>query len=227
LQPWILTAAASANEVGLRRISAAARRFPGHLYEATEARVLLHLGRPAEAAAQLSRILPQAFASSGPRWLGAVTDLSAVAAEVGDQAAAAQLYEAVLPYADQLVVWGGANSVNGPASYFLGLLARRLDMTDRAIEHLESATALAEGIGALPMLAHCRAALGAVLATRGADGDDRRAMELLDDARELARQLQMRTLLNRLSPAANEWATAPGRNRSLGGHRSLSSPGPS
>jgi hypothetical protein len=193
-------------ESGRERISVAARRFPGHLYEATEARILLALGRRAEAAAQLERMLPQALAASGPRWLGAVTDLSAVAAGVGNQAAAAQLYEALLPYADRLVVWGGANTVNGPASYFLGLLADGLGMAESAIAHLESAINLVEGIGALPMLAHCRAALSTVLAVRGADGDDRRASELLQDARQLAGQLQMRALLDRLSPPANEWA---------------------
>ena len=193
-------------EAGRERISAAARRFPGHLYEATEARILLALDRRTEAASQLERLLPQALAASGPRWLGAVTDLSAVAAGVGNQAAAAQLYEAVLPYADRLVVWGGANSVNGPAAYFLGLLAGELGMADRAIEHLESAINLAEGIGALPMLAHCRAALATVLAVRGADGDDRRASELTQAADELAQQLRMRALLDRLSPSADEWA---------------------
>src|SRR5215467_1607579 len=192
-------------ESGRERISAAARRFPGHLYEATEARILLALDRRTEAASQLERLLPQALAASGPRWLGAVTDLSAVAAGVGNQTAAAQLYEAVLPYADRLVVWGGANSVNGPAAYFLGLLAGELGMADRAIEHLESAINLAESIGALPMLAHCRAALATVLAVRGADGDDRRASELTQAADELAQQLRMRALLDRLSPSADEW----------------------
>ena len=166
-------------EAGREQISVVARRFPGHLYEATEARILIALGRRAEAATELQRLLPQALAASGPRWLGAVADLSAVAAEVGNRAAAAQLYEAVLPYAERLVVWGGANAVNGPASYFLGLLANRLGMADRAVAHLESAISLAEGIGALPALAHCRAGLSTVVAARGADGDDGRASQLL------------------------------------------------
>ena len=111
-----------------------------------------------------------------------------------------------MPYAGRLVVWGGANAVNGPASYFLGLLADRLGMPARAVAHLESAISLAEGIGALPALAHCRAALGTVVAARGADGDDGRASQLLQAARELARQLEMTTLLDRLSPPADEWA---------------------
>ena len=94
-------------EAARERISVAARRFPGHLYEATGARILIALGRRAEAAAELERLLPQALAASGPRWLGAVTDLSAVAAEVGTRAAAAQLYEAVLPCRTPSAWWCG------------------------------------------------------------------------------------------------------------------------
>jgi len=45
-----------------------ARRFPGHLYEATLARILAVLGRTSEAAALLERLLPQTLAASGPRW---------------------------------------------------------------------------------------------------------------------------------------------------------------
>lgn len=45
----------------------AARRFPGHLYETTMARILVVLGRAAEAAALLDLLLPQTLAASGPR----------------------------------------------------------------------------------------------------------------------------------------------------------------
>jgi tetratricopeptide (TPR) repeat protein len=127
-----------------------ARRFPGHLYEATLARILAVLGRTSEAAALLERLLPQTLAASGPRWLGAVTDLSVVAAEVGGRASAARLYEALLPYQGRLVIWGGANAVNGPASHYLGLLAARLGRTDDAVTHFEDAIGLAERIGASP-----------------------------------------------------------------------------
>ena len=49
-----------------------ARSLPGHLYEATRARILLALGRTHEAKSELDRVLPWALASSGPRWLGSV-----------------------------------------------------------------------------------------------------------------------------------------------------------
>src|SRR5262249_38285902 len=117
-------------EAGAETFDRMARRFPGHLYEATMARILAGLGPTSEAAALLERLLPQTLAASGPRWLGAVTDLSAVAAEVGGQTATARLYEALLPYRGRLVVWAGANAVNGPASHYLGLLAARLGRAD-------------------------------------------------------------------------------------------------
>jgi hypothetical protein len=190
---------------GLEQFDSFARRFPGHFYETTAARIMVALGRPGEAAAILERTLPRALAASGPRWLGVITDLSAVAAAVGNRAAAAQLYEVLLPYAERLVVWGGANSVNGPASYFLGLLATRLGLMDRASAHFDDAIGLAERIGARPALAHCLAALGDVLAARGGDGDEQRAADLRRQARELAERMGMTALLRHLATPADEW----------------------
>jgi AAA domain len=99
---------AAGAEAAVEHMLAAARRKPGHLFEATAARVLAWLGRTAEAAAELERLLPQALAASGPRWLGAMADLAEVAAAVSDTRAAAQLYQALAPYRGRLVVWAGA-----------------------------------------------------------------------------------------------------------------------
>lgn len=178
-----------------------ARRFPGHLYEATMARILAALGRTAEAAALLDRLLPQTLAASGPRWLGAVTDLSAVAAEVGGQAAAARLLEALLPYRGRLVVWGGANAVNGPASHYLGLLEARLGRTDQAIAHFEDAVELAERIGARPALARSLIELADALSPR----DAQRAADLRRRGRELADELGLTALRRRFATAPDVW----------------------
>jgi hypothetical protein len=192
-------------EAALEQFDSMARRFPGHFYEATAARIMAGLGRRDEAAAELERMLPRALATSGPRWLGVIADLSAVAADVGNRAAAAQLYETLLPYAKRLVVWGGANYVSGPASYFLGLLAIRLDLPDRGVAHLDEAIALAERIGAQPAVAHSLVALSDALTLRGADGDERQAADLRRQARELAGRLGMAPLLRRLVTPADEW----------------------
>jgi tetratricopeptide (TPR) repeat protein len=193
-------------EAAVEMFDRVARRFPGHLYEATAARILAGLGRTSEAAARLKQLLPQVLAASGPRWLGAVTDLSAVAAEVGDRVAAARLYEALLPYAGRLVVWGGANAVNGPASYYLGLLAAELGRPDDAVAHFEDAIRLAERIGARSALARSLVELGEGLTLRGGDGDAQRAAGLRRHGRELADELGLTALRRRLTAASGEWA---------------------
>jgi AAA ATPase-like protein len=193
-------------EAALDQFYLLASRFPGHFYEATAARILFALGRHAEACAELERLLPQVLAASGPRWLGSVADLSEVAAGVGNRAAAARLYEALRPYAGRLVVWAGANSVNGPASYFLGLLATGLGQADLAAAHFGDAIGMAERIGAQPALARSLAALGGALMARGGDGDERQAADLQRRSREIARRLGMTALLRRLGTPAGEWA---------------------
>ena len=196
-------------EAAVETMDQVARRFPGHLYETTMARILARLGRASEAAALLERLLPQTLAASGPRWLGAVTDLSAVAAQVGGQAAAARLYEALLPYRGRLVVWGGANAVNGPASHYLGLMAARLGRPDEAVTHFEDAIGLAERIGARPALARGLVELGEVLTRRGSDGDVRRAADLLRRGRDLAAELGLTALIRQLATAPDQWSLRP------------------
>src|SRR5262249_20446904 len=191
-------------EAAAEMLDQVARRFPGHLYEATIARLLAVLGRASEAAAPLERLLPQTLAASGPRWLGAVTDLSVVAAEAGRQAAAARLYEALLPYQRRLVVWGGATAVNGPASHYLGLLAVRLGRADEAVTHFEDAIGRAERIGARPALARSLVKLGEVLTRRGGGDDARRAADLLRRGRDLAGELGLTALLRRLATAPDQ-----------------------
>ena len=86
-------------------------------------RARIGLGRTGEASMELQRILPRALASSGPRWVGAIADLSAVAAGTHNTDAAERLYQALAPFQGRLVIFGGANSVTGPVDHYLGLLA--------------------------------------------------------------------------------------------------------
>lgn len=184
---------------------AAARQRPGHLYEATTARLLLSLGRTDDAAAELERLLPRALASPGPRWLGAMTDLAVVAAAVGDPDAAARIYAALALYRGRLVVWAGANSAWGPVSHQLGLLAAAMRRNEDAISHFEEAIGLEEQIGALPFLAHSLAGLADALT---ASGDPGRASACRRRAREIAQRLGMSILLARLGPPDSEWTLA-------------------
>ena len=180
-----------------------ARERPGHLLEATAARVLTALGRLDEAAAELARLLPRALASSGPRWLGAMADLAVVAAATGDSAAAARIYQAMLPYRGRLVVWGGAAIAWGPVSHHLGLLAATMGQTGEAVGHFEEAIEFEERTGALPFLAHSLAGLADAL-TRS--GDAGRAAACRGRSREIAQRLGMAVLLRRLGAPATEWS---------------------
>src|SRR6185437_16058532 len=124
------------------------RRLPGHFFEATAARVLAQLGRTTDASVELERLLPRVLAGSGPRWLGAMADLSVAAAATGNEAAAAALYDALLPYQGRLA---------------------------DAIAHLDRALAWEEETGALPGLVRTLAARAAVFTARSGEGDVDRA----------------------------------------------------
>jgi tetratricopeptide (TPR) repeat protein len=184
-------------------VLASAPERPGHLLEATAARLLSAQGRAAEAAAELERSLPRALASAGPRWLGAMADLAFVAAETGDADAAARLYEAMRPYRGRLVLYGGAAVTLGPVTHYLGLLAATTGQTADAVMHFEDAIEAEERIGALPYLAHSLAAMGGAL-TRS--GDAARAADCVARARGIARRLGMTVLLRRLGAPASEWS---------------------
>ena len=192
-------------EAGAEVLLTAARRQPGHLFEATAARMLVLLGRTAEAGAELERLLPRALSSSGPRWLGSMADLALVAAAVRNAEAAAQIHEALVPYQGRLVVWAGANSTWGPVSHYLGLLAVVLGKAGDAVRYFEEAVEFEQQVGALPYLAHSLAGLAGALALRDDAGDAGRASEHRRRAWEIAQRLGMTVLLEQLVPPAGEW----------------------
>jgi tetratricopeptide (TPR) repeat protein len=178
------------------------RQRPGQLFEATLARLLAYAGRHDQAASELELILPRALASSGPRWLSVMSDLTYAAAAVGDRAASAQIYEALAPYSGRLVLQGGAASAWGPVQHYLGLLAATMGRNADAVVHFEKAIEFEERIGALPYLAHSLVGLADVLA---ASGDPQRASACRGRARDIAQRLGMAVLLQRLGPPASQW----------------------
>jgi hypothetical protein len=191
---------------GLAELRAFARRYPGHLYDAAAARLLVFLGRVPEAGLELQRALPAVLAGSGPRWLGAAADLCVVAVATGNAQAADRLYSALAGYRGRLVVWAGANTVTGPVSHYLGILAACLGRLDDAAELLTEAAAWAEETGALPFLAATLAALGDALGRRGQAGDAERAAQHQRRSREIAARLGLSGRPPSPTPTAEEWA---------------------
>jgi tetratricopeptide (TPR) repeat protein len=182
-----------------------ARRLPGHFFEATAARNLVAAGRLTEAGVELDRLLPALLAGSGPRWLGAVADLATVAATVGEPAAVAALYGALLPYRGRLVVWGGANTVTGPVDAYLGRLATRAGRVEEALSHLDDAIRLDERTGLLPDLALSLLARAAALSTRDGEGDRARAAQDRQRGASVAERLGLRAGPIEPDAAAGQW----------------------
>jgi AAA ATPase-like protein len=199
------TGAPAERDAGIDRLLALSRRLPGHFFEATAARTLAERGRITEAGVELERLLPRLLAGSGPRWLGAVADLSVVAAATDNTAACALMHEALMPYQGKVVVWGGANTVTGPVCRYLGLLAHRLHRSTDAVAQLDRALAWEEETGALPGVARTLAIRAAALTARAGAGDLALAEADRRRARSIAERLGMRVLLDSLAPPADEW----------------------
>jgi hypothetical protein len=113
------------------------------------------------------------------------------------------IYEALAPYRERLVTFGGAATTWGPVTHYLGLLAATTDRSGDAVRHFEEAIKFSERSGALPYLAHSLAGLADAL-TRA--GDAGRATECRSRSREIARRLGMTVLLDRLGAPASEWS---------------------
>jgi hypothetical protein len=123
--------------------------------------------------------------------LGSIADLAVVAHATRRLDAAEALRTVMAPYEGRLVIFGGANTVNGPVGRFLGLLEVCLGLTDLAVEHLEAALALEEQIGALPGFVATAGALAQALVARAAPGDDQRSVAVAGRAATIAARLGM------------------------------------
>jgi hypothetical protein len=90
----------------------------------------------------------------------------ALGAEVAAAARADDLcrsyYDAMAPYADEVVAIGGGSAVLGPASLYLGLLAVALADHERAVAHFADALATAQALGARPLFARIREQLATI-----------------------------------------------------------------
>lgn len=155
------------------------------------ANLLMMLGRPAEARAELERLADDDVAGL-PRdlvWLFTVSMLVEVCADLGDARRAALLYELMRPYEGRYV--GGIGGVcRGPVAHYLGLAAATLGRRDDALAHFEASAALTQRMGARPALARTLEAHAAALLTRRGE-DAARARSLLQQASAIYDELGM------------------------------------
>jgi tetratricopeptide (TPR) repeat protein len=128
---------------------------------------------------------------------------AALAAEacalLGDEPLAARLYALLLPRDGLCILGGRGVYFRGAVARYLGMLAVTLGREDDAVRHHAAALETNTRAQAPPWIARSLVELGAALLTRGAPGDERRAVDLLGRAEPLARSLGMRTLTARVT----------------------------
>jgi len=124
--------------------------------------------------------------------------LAEVAAGLGDRGRCERLLPELEPEAGLEVVVV-PNLVLGCASRPLGLLAQTLGRYTEAERHFEVALEADRLLGARPWVAETQVDLAALLKARGHREDERCAAELLEQASCAARELEMPTLLERIT----------------------------
>jgi hypothetical protein len=123
-------------------------------------------------------------------WPDLAVHLTAIAVRLSAGEAAATLYELLLPHAGLNALDGGAVTFLGAFSHHLGMLAACLGWWDEADEHLASAAAMHERMGARANLARTRLEWASMLLNRGGRGGDaERARQLVGQALTTAREL--------------------------------------
>jgi hypothetical protein len=131
-----------------RNIERSPARFAWQAARALMATVLGDLG-PARHELELG-VAELAEAPLDANWLYAANCLGAVAARLGHEAAAAEVYPRLRPYGHRVVTVGRGAFCAGSASLALGLLAGTLGDRDAATAHLEQAVRGNEALGAVP-----------------------------------------------------------------------------
>ncbi|MCA1692917.1 MAG: hypothetical protein LC733_12235 [Actinobacteria bacterium] len=152
------------------------------------AAVIGEMGRDGQARQELSRLLPREPVPATGR-LGALFQLADLAAQLNAHEEIDLLYRRLLPHARDFAVEEGGSAFYGAASLALGRLAQAQGRRDTAVTHFEEAAAAHSGIGAPLLLAHTHRHLASLLRTRGQEGDWERAVDLLDAAAAIYRQL--------------------------------------
>ncbi len=125
-------------------------------------------------------------------WLPAMAYAANAAAAVGDSEIAAEVYQALVPYAGQNIATGaGTESVFGSVSHHLGKLAATLGRFDDAAGHFEAAIALERKMGAPPFVARSQVLYAEMLAAHGDAAALRNARGLAEKALAASQELGM------------------------------------
>jgi len=164
----------------------------GPLMRLSRAELSLALGRPDEAAELCEHLPPPSwrpppfFTPTYHAYRGAV------AAALGDSAAAETAYERLLPHASVHVASGaGVILTRGSTERFIGVSAAGCGRLDDAVDHLRAAVAANRDAGLLACTTDSQGALAEVLHRRGGPGDRDDAFTVATEAEATAQRLGM------------------------------------
>ena len=128
-------------------------------------------------------------------WTTAMALLGKVVHFIDDPDRAAQIYAWLSEFAGLNIIAGLPTEMLGTVDLFLALLAATMRHWDDFERHATAALAQNEAIGTRVWLATAQHEIGAILATRGWEGDSERARVLLDASSEAAREMGATALL--------------------------------
>ncbi len=183
--------------------AAALAFFPARL----ELRVLLIIGLLDEGRDEEAREEWQRAAAMGAerapddgRWLAHMANLARIAAALEERELAEKIYRRLLPLAEWNVILGPIYTAApfGAVARLLGLLAASLERWDEAELHFQTAQRLHRSWGARPWLATTLHDHARMRMRRNRNQDRRDAQEMVDEARALATELEMKALAGRI-----------------------------
>jgi DNA-binding winged helix-turn-helix (wHTH) protein/tetratricopeptide (TPR) repeat protein len=115
-------------------------------------------------------------------WLPTIGSFGSLACALEDTRRAALVYDLLAPYADLFLIHDLLRANSGSVAAVLGILATLLGRHEDAAAHFEDAIARETAMDARLAVLISKAAYARLLLQRGATGDRRRALELVDEA---------------------------------------------
>jgi class 3 adenylate cyclase len=170
-----------------------ARRYPDSAWPPSLSWLLSEIDERARTRALFDELAIDEFRGirRDGNWFTAMAALSMTCNYLGDSRAAAILYALLAPFAElSAPILAGAGAL-GSNHTFLGHLAETEGRLDAAVDHYERAFGVNRGMGARILLTRLSIRLAQTLLARDAEGDRKRAAEVIEDGLDTARELRL------------------------------------
>ncbi len=177
-----------------------ATNYPHSAWPSAYAWILTEVGENAKARPVFDGVARDRFAGlrRDSNWLTAMTCGSLACSALGDEEAAAVMYELLSPYADYCTSILTAAAFVGSIHMYLGFLAETMRHLDTAIDHFQKGIEVNERIGAYLLVPRTYFGLARALLARDGAGDRERASQAIEKGLDRAREVQMPGEVERL-----------------------------